>query len=69
MNIDAIRNELKKYVGISKNFIYYGSRGQNEKFIGKITALYPRVFSIVCENGSIKSFSYSDFAIRHLKIY
>lgn len=69
MNIDTIRCGLQKYVGVLKNFTYYGSRGQNEKFSGRINALYPRTFTILCENGSIKSFSYSDFAIKHLKIY
>ena len=69
MNIDNIRSSLLSYVGVSKNFAYYGSRGQNEKFSGKIVSLYPRVFTVMCDNGTIKSFSYSDFAIKHLKIY
>lgn len=69
MNIDKIKSNLEKYKGVLKKFTYYGSRGQNEKFCGKIIALYPRIFTIECENGSIKSFSYSDFAINHLKMH
>lgn len=69
MNIDIIKNKLSSYVGKKKNFIYYGSRGQNEKFCGIINALYPRVFTIKCNDGSMRSFSYSDFAINNLKIY
>lgn len=69
MNIDKIKNSLTQYVNISKDFTYYGSRGQNEKFRGKIVSLYPRIFTIECENGAVRSFSYSDFAINHLKIH
>lgn len=69
MNIDIIKSKLSSFVGLEKNFIYYGSRGQNENFSGVIDALYPRVFTIKCSNGNIRSFSYSDFAINNLKIY
>ena len=69
MNIDSIRRSLSEYVGQDKNFSYYGSRGQTEKFRGKITSLYPRIFSVMTDNGVLKTFSYSDFAINHLKIH
>ena len=69
MNIDSIRKSLSKYVGKDMSFSYYGSRGQIDKFKGKITNLYPRIFSVMTESGVLKTFSYSDFAINHLKIH
>ena len=50
-------------------FIYNGSRGQVEKFRGHVVQLYPRIFLILTEKGLLKAFSYSDFAINHLKVY
>ncbi len=69
MNIDTIRRSLSKYVGEEVSFSYYGSRGQIDKFKGKIVNLYPRIFSVLTEDGTLKTFSYSDFAINHLKIH
>ena len=69
MNIDIIRNTIKKEKGVVHCFTYKGIRGQNEDFIGKIVKIYPRVFIIETSDGVIKSFSYSDFVVKNLKMY
>lgn len=69
MNIDTIRREISKYINIPHFFVYNGSRGQVEKYYGVINKLYPRIFTIKTVDGNIKSISYSDYALKILKIY
>ena len=69
MNINIIRNSISKEQNIVHLFIYKGIRGQNEKFLGRIVKIYPRIFIIETNEGVIKSFSYSDFIIKNLKMY
>lgn len=68
MNIDLVKVKLRNYVNTKHVFIYKGARNQNERFTGVITKLFPGVFIIKCEDGSIKAFSYSDYLIGNLKI-
>lgn len=68
MNIEIIRRNLKKLLNTRCFFIYYGSRGQIEKFYGIINNIYPRIFTIKTIDNSIKSFSYSDYVIKNIKI-
>ena len=68
MNLDTIRNTLNSYLYQEKNFLYMGMRGQNELFHGKIIHIYPRTFLVETDDHILKSFSYSDFATRILKI-
>ena len=69
MNISTIRSQLELLFSVRKKFIYTGSRGIHEEFVGKIIKIYPRIFIVSTEDGKTKSFSYSDFAIHALKIY
>ena len=68
MNINNIRNDIEKHLGIEHKFIYKGLRGQDDIFFGMIFRVYPRVFTIITNDGLLKSFSYSDYAINLLKI-
>ena len=68
MNIDTIRKNLRDLLQKQHTFMYLGTRGQNEKFVGKIIKVYPRIFLIETDKGVLKSFSYSDFVIHSLKI-
>ena len=68
MNIDAIKISMTKYLGKKHTFIYTSSRGLYEKFDGMLIHLYPRIFTIKTSSGSIKAFTYSDFAVKNLKI-
>ena len=69
MNLEVIRGKVKDLFLEDHTFVFNGSRGQVEKFNGQVIELYPRIFIILTEKGIIKSFSYSDFAINHLKVY
>ena len=68
MNIQYLKSEVKKLVNQKHNFVYYGSRGQKEKFYGFIDSVYPRIFTVKTSTGLTKAFCYSDYAIKMLKI-
>lgn len=68
MNIELIRKNIMEHMNKEYEFIYYGSRGQDEVFVGKIDRVYHRIFTVKTNNGITKSFSYSDFAIKNIKI-
>ena len=68
MNIDIVKEKIISEIGIKHKFIYRGLRGQDDIFFGKIYKIYARTFSIITDKGVVKSFSYSDFAIKNLKI-
>lgn len=68
MNIDLIRKKIMEHLNKEYQFIYYGSRGQDDIFVGKINRVYHRIFTVKTNKGIIKSFSYSDFAIKNIKI-
>ncbi|MBR3210343.1 MAG: hypothetical protein IKF71_00195 [Bacilli bacterium] len=68
MNLYTIRERLKSLLKQQHLFCYYGLRGQNDSFEGKIIQIYPRIFLIETNNHVIKSFSYSDFATKLLRI-
>ena len=68
MNLDTIRNKLKTLLYQEKTFHYIGMRGQSELFQGRIVHIYPRTFLVETESHVLKSFSYSDFATKVLKI-
>ena len=68
MNIDNIREDISYFLNKKCHFIYYGCRGQDDVFVGKIDRVYHRIFTVKTNNGITKSFSYSDFAIKNIKI-
>ena len=68
MNLDTARNKVKSYLGIHLKFIYKGARNQIEEFEGKIINCYKSIFIIETDNHVIKSFTYSDFIIKNIKI-
>lgn len=68
MNLDTARNKVKSYLGLKKKFIYRGARNQIEEFEGIITECYKSIFIIKTNENVVKSFTYSDFIIRNIKI-
>jgi len=68
MNIDRLREYISTYLNEEHSFIYQGMRGQTEKFTGSIIKIYPRTVLIKTKEGSLKSFSYSDFLLKLLRI-
>jgi uncharacterized protein Veg len=68
MNQNKIKNDVYKLVNEYHTFICRGCRNQNEIFSGRIIKCYNSIFIIELDNKEIKSFSYSDFGIKNIKI-
>ena len=68
MNLTIVKQQLEKEIDIVHTFFYCGVRNQTEKFKGSIVKCYPSIFIILTNDGVIKSFTYSDFIIKNIKI-
>ncbi len=68
MMIDKIKMMVEENFEVDRKFIFYGSRNMNEEFTGRVVGIYPAIFTILDDNGSIRSFSYSDLLIGNLEI-
>lgn len=68
MIINKIKNKVIENVGIRHKFKFNGSRNQIEEFEGIINNTYNAVFTILVDEFSIKSFSYSDILTKNLEI-
>ncbi len=67
MNIEKVKNKIKKYEGERLNFKFNGSRNQVEEFVGEVVEIYSSIFIVrVADSTTIKSFSYSDILIKKL---
>ena len=67
MNLDVIKNNLQKKIGLDVIITVKGIRNKQQIYEGKIYKLYPNIFSIMTRNGE-KSFSYADVAIKDILI-
>ena len=68
MNLDIAKNKVREMLGLHLKFIYRGVRNQIEEFEGKIVDCYPRIFIVETDDNIIKSFTYSDYIIKNIKI-
>ena len=68
MNLNTVKNYIKSKKNIHLKFIYKCPRNKKEKFSGKIIGCYPSIFIVEDDNCVIRSFTYSDFIIKNLKI-
>ena len=68
MMIENIKCLVRDSLEVERKFVFHGSRNMLEEFEGKIVAIYPAVFTILDNNGILKSFSYSDLLIGNLEI-
>ena len=70
MNIQKIKETLKKKEGKRLKFKFNGARNQIEEFGGKIIRMYPSIFTIEVDNviKNVKSFSYTDILTNSLEI-
>ncbi len=67
MNLDTIKEDVKKHLHQEVEVSVFGMRNKNYKVIGYISNVYPSIFT-VNENGIEKSFTYSDIATREINI-
>ncbi len=70
MNLDNIKEEVKKKEGEILHFKFNGSRNQIEEFDGEIVKAYPSIFLIRLKgkDNQVKSFTYSDLVTESLEI-
>lgn len=68
MNIDIVKREIADNMGREHHFVFCGMRNQIEEFDGIIIKMFPAIFLIKATDGSIRSFSYGDYLIQHIKI-
>lgn len=66
--MNKVKNKVKENVGIKHKFIFNGSRNQIEEFEGIINKTYNKVFTILVNDNTLKSFSYSDVLTNNLEI-
>lgn len=59
MNLDIIKNEMQKHMNENVEISVYGLRNKSEYFIGRISKMYPYIFTVLV-NGVEKSFNYAD---------
>lgn len=67
MTIDTIKDELNNHIGKKATIKYNLGRNKIEKYNVIIVELFDYIF-LVDNNGSIKSFSYSDIITKTIKI-
>lgn len=67
MSLDKIKEEVKNHLHEQVVISVFGMRNKNYQVEGYISNVYPSIFT-VNENGSEKSFNYSDIATGEISI-
>lgn len=67
MNLNTIKEEVKKHLKQNVEISVFGMRNKNYKVNGYISNIYPSIFT-VNESGVEKSFTYSDIATGEISI-
>jgi len=67
MNIELIKNEIESKVGSNVRIKVNGLRNKTHIYVGRITATYPYIFTVLVENEN-KSFSYADVITGEVEI-
>ena len=67
MNIEEVKEEIKRNLNNNVIIKVYGMRGKTSIYQGKIHAIYPNLFTILI-NGEEKSFNYRDVITGEVKI-
>lgn len=62
MNLDIVRENMKKYLNKTVKIDVYGMRNKNYEYYGVVSGLYPYVFTVLID-GKQQSFNYSDVII------
>lgn len=67
MSLDKIKEEIKNHLNDEVIISVFGMRNKNYTVEGYISNVYPSIFT-VNENGTTKSFNYSDIATGEISI-
>ena len=68
MNMNMVKENLKKHLGHDVKIKYSLGRNKYERYQVKIYKLYNNVFTVLKDNNEIKSFSYNDVIMKTIKI-
>ncbi len=67
MNLDIVREELKKHLNERVQIKVFGMRNKTSTYEGRINAIYPNIFTIINPNFE-KSFTFSDLITGEISI-
>ncbi len=67
MNLDIVREELKKHLNDKVLVKVFGMRNKTNIYEGRINAIYPNIFTIIGPNFE-KSFTFSDLITGEISI-
>ena len=67
MNIDTIKDTIKKNIGKNVRVTVYGMRNKINYYEGQIYKMYPNIFTIYLDNEE-KSFAYRDIITKDISI-
>ena len=67
MNLDIVRDKIKRNINKRVVVTVYGLRNKINRYEGILYKVYPNIFSII-EDGKERSFSYNDYITGDIKI-
>ncbi len=67
MNLDIVREELKKHLNARVQIKVFGMRNKTSTYEGMINAIYPNIFTVIGSNFE-KSFTFSDLITGEISI-
>lgn len=67
MNIEDVKDEIKKNLNRNIEIKVFGMRNKNSTYVGYISNIYPALFTVNI-NGTDKSFNYVDVLTGEVKI-
>ena len=65
-NIDAAKTKVKSVLGVTSLIKIRSARGKSEETSGKVTALFPAVFTVEFDDGTSRTFPYADVTTGHV---
>ena len=68
MNIKYIKSYIASKIGSRVVIVCYYSRNKKERFDGIVFNVYPKVFTVKLDNGSIRSFNYVDVISKNIRM-
>lgn len=67
MNIDDVKDNIRRNLNKMVEIKVHGNRGRNATYVGYIQNAYPAIFTVSI-NGLLKSFNYVDVLTGEIKI-
>lgn len=68
-NIDTAKAKVKRLLGVSALIKIRSARGKSDTMGGKVTALFPAVFTVEFEDGTSRTIPYADVTTGHVMFF